>query len=59
MPQNDGNLTLLVKAEALSDTLKTEDGVNPDQGYKKRAANILGQGRGRTMAWEYYLTAAM
>jgi len=42
MPQND-DLTLLVKrAEALSDTLKTEDGVNLIQGYK-RAANILGQ----------------
>lgn len=41
-PQND-DLTLLVKrAEALSDTLKTEDGVNLIQGYK-RAANILGQ----------------
>lgn len=42
MPQND-DLTLLVKrAEALSNTLKTEDGVNLIQGYK-RAANILGQ----------------
>jgi glycyl-tRNA synthetase beta chain len=41
-PQND-DLTLLVKrAEALSNTLKTEDGVNLIQGYK-RAANILGQ----------------
>ena len=42
MPGND-DLTLLVKrAEALSEVLKTEDGENLIQGYK-RAANILGQ----------------
>jgi glycyl-tRNA synthetase beta chain len=40
MPNND-DLTLLVKrAEALSETLKTEDGANLIQGYK-RANNIL------------------
>ncbi len=40
MPGND-DLTLLVKrAEALSETLKTEDGANLIQGYK-RANNIL------------------
>ncbi|WP_299195182.1 glycine--tRNA ligase subunit beta [uncultured Litoreibacter sp.] len=39
-PRND-NLTLLVKrAEALSETLKTEDGANLIQGFK-RANNIL------------------
>lgn len=42
MPGND-DLTLLVKrATALSETLKTEDGANLLQGYK-RAANILSQ----------------
>ncbi len=42
MPGND-DLTLLVKrATALSATLKTEDGANLLQGYK-RAANILSQ----------------
>jgi len=42
MPGND-DLTLLVKrATALSDTLKTEDGANLLQGYK-RANNILTQ----------------
>lgn len=42
MPNND-DLTLLVKrAEALSETLSTEDGENLIQGFK-RAANILGQ----------------
>jgi glycyl-tRNA synthetase beta chain len=42
MPGND-DLTLLVKrATALSETLKTEDGANLLQGYK-RAANILTQ----------------
>ena len=42
MPGND-DLTLLVKrAEALSEVLKTEDGENLIQGYK-RAANILSQ----------------
>ncbi|MGD1882887.1 MAG: glycine--tRNA ligase subunit beta [Paracoccaceae bacterium] len=42
MPQND-DLTLLVKrAEALSETLKTDDGENLIQGFK-RANNILTQ----------------
>ena len=42
MPEND-DLTLLVKrAMALSETLKTEDGANLLQGYK-RANNILAQ----------------
>jgi glycyl-tRNA synthetase beta chain len=42
MPGND-NLTLLVKrAEALAAVMKTEDGANLIQGYK-RAANILAQ----------------
>jgi glycyl-tRNA synthetase beta chain len=40
---NDDDLTLLVKrAEALSETLKTEDGANLIQGFK-RANNILSQ----------------
>jgi glycyl-tRNA synthetase beta chain len=42
MPGND-NLTLLVKrAEALATVMKTDDGANLIQGYK-RAANILAQ----------------
>ena len=42
MPGND-DLTLLVKrAEALSDFLKTEDGANLLQGFK-RASNIVAQ----------------
>jgi len=42
MPQND-DLTLLVKrAKALSETLKTDDGENLIQGFK-RANNILTQ----------------
>jgi glycyl-tRNA synthetase beta chain len=42
MPGNDDLTLLVARAEALSDTLKTEDGTNLIQGFK-RANNILTQ----------------
>jgi glycyl-tRNA synthetase beta chain len=42
MPGNDDLTLLVARAEALADTLKTEDGVNLIQGFK-RANNILTQ----------------
>jgi glycyl-tRNA synthetase beta chain len=42
MPGNDDLTLLVARAEALADTLKTEDGVNLIQGFR-RAANILAQ----------------
>ena len=53
MPQND-DLTLLVKrAEALSETLKTDDGENLIQGFK-RANNILTQAEEADGVENYY-----
>jgi glycyl-tRNA synthetase beta chain len=42
MPGNDDLTLLVARAEALADTLKTDDGVNLIQGFR-RANNILAQ----------------